>query len=168
MPFTKIVSGEDAGKYKSESGRVYTRKQIRAYYATGGWKRPVRSVAVVVASIAIIAVASACGSSPEPSQAAQTPRSQVAERPVPVTQSPSARDVAASLGGTGFTELKVDKPSIWGMVEQGNFWINGTRYCVETFSSTEGRDARIKVAEVFGIVPKWETSTSIVYVSTKA
>jgi hypothetical protein len=43
MPFTKILRGKDRGKYRSPSGRVYTLQQIRAYYATGGWARPVRS-----------------------------------------------------------------------------------------------------------------------------
>ena len=38
MPFRKTARG----KYKSPSGRVYTRRQVRAYYATGVWKRPVR------------------------------------------------------------------------------------------------------------------------------
>lgn len=38
MPFRKTASG----KYKSPSGRKYTARQVRAYYATGGWKRPVR------------------------------------------------------------------------------------------------------------------------------
>ena len=35
MPFKKVGSG----KYKSPSGRTYTKKQVKAYYATGGWKR---------------------------------------------------------------------------------------------------------------------------------
>jgi len=35
MPFTKI--GPD--KYTSPSGKVYTEKQVRAYYATNGFKR---------------------------------------------------------------------------------------------------------------------------------
>jgi hypothetical protein len=35
MPFTKIKGG-----YKSSSGRKYTAKQVRAYYATDKWKRP--------------------------------------------------------------------------------------------------------------------------------
>ncbi len=42
MPFTKITEGKNAGKYITESGRIYTLRQIRAYFATGGWKRPVR------------------------------------------------------------------------------------------------------------------------------
>jgi hypothetical protein len=43
MPFKKITSGKGRGKFRSPSGRVYTKRQVRAYYATGGWKRPVRS-----------------------------------------------------------------------------------------------------------------------------
>ena len=42
MPFKKITKGKNRGKYRSPSGRVYTAKQVRAYYATKGWKRPVR------------------------------------------------------------------------------------------------------------------------------
>ena len=38
MPFRKI----SRGKYKSPSSRKYTARQVRAYYATGGWRRPVR------------------------------------------------------------------------------------------------------------------------------
>lgn len=33
MPFTKITSGPDKGKFKSPSGRVMTAAQVRAYYA---------------------------------------------------------------------------------------------------------------------------------------
>lgn len=36
MPFTKIKSGKNKGKYRSPSGRVYTRRQVRYYYARGG------------------------------------------------------------------------------------------------------------------------------------
>ena len=42
MPFRKITKGKDAGKYKSEYGKVYTLKQLRAYHATKGWKRKVK------------------------------------------------------------------------------------------------------------------------------
>lgn len=38
MPFKK-----SNGKYKSPSGKTYTAKQVKAYYATGGWKRKVKS-----------------------------------------------------------------------------------------------------------------------------
>jgi len=38
MPFRKTRSG----KYRSPSGRTYTRRQVRAYYATGGWRRKPR------------------------------------------------------------------------------------------------------------------------------
>ena len=38
MPFRKAKGGG----YKSPSGQKYTARQVRAYYATGGWRRPVR------------------------------------------------------------------------------------------------------------------------------
>jgi hypothetical protein len=42
MPFKKITSGKNRGKYRSPSGRIYTARQVRAYYATKGWKRKPR------------------------------------------------------------------------------------------------------------------------------
>jgi len=38
MPFTKI----GPNKYRSPSGRIFTKKQVIAYYASGGFKRPIR------------------------------------------------------------------------------------------------------------------------------
>jgi hypothetical protein len=38
MPFRKVSKN----KYKSPSGRTYTAKQVRAYYATKGFKRKPR------------------------------------------------------------------------------------------------------------------------------
>ncbi len=38
MPFTKISSGKDKGKYKSPSGKVFTKSQVEMYYATDGFK----------------------------------------------------------------------------------------------------------------------------------
>jgi hypothetical protein len=42
MPFTKIKRGKGRGKYRSPSGRIYSPKQVRAYYATSGWARQPR------------------------------------------------------------------------------------------------------------------------------
>jgi hypothetical protein len=44
MPFKRITRGKNKGKYKSEHGKVYTQKQVRAYYATKGWKRKPRKL----------------------------------------------------------------------------------------------------------------------------
>jgi len=38
MPFRKVGKN----KYKSPSGRTYTARQVRAYYATNGFKRKPR------------------------------------------------------------------------------------------------------------------------------
>jgi len=40
MPFEKITSGPDKGKYRSPSGRVMTKKQVQAYYARNGSGKP--------------------------------------------------------------------------------------------------------------------------------
>lgn len=41
MPFTPIKSGKNKGKYRSDSGRVFTEKQVKMYYATEGFtKKP--------------------------------------------------------------------------------------------------------------------------------
>jgi len=39
MPFKKVVKGKDRGKYRSPSGRVFTKGQVKAYYATDGFKK---------------------------------------------------------------------------------------------------------------------------------
>ena len=39
MPFTKIRSGKNKGKYRSPSGRIFTEKQVKLYYATEGFKK---------------------------------------------------------------------------------------------------------------------------------
>lgn len=35
MPFTKIKSGKNKGKYTSPSGRVFTQAQVKLLYAKG-------------------------------------------------------------------------------------------------------------------------------------
>ena len=36
MPFKKITSGPNKGKFISPSGKVWTADQVKRYYATGG------------------------------------------------------------------------------------------------------------------------------------
>lgn len=36
MPFAKIKSGKNKGKYKSPSGKVFTKSQVGLYYSLGG------------------------------------------------------------------------------------------------------------------------------------
>ena len=38
MPFKKVGKN----RYRSPSGKIFTLKQVRAYYATGGFKREPR------------------------------------------------------------------------------------------------------------------------------
>lgn len=42
MPFKKITSGKGKGKFRSPSGRVFTKKQVALYHA-GGFKKKSRA-----------------------------------------------------------------------------------------------------------------------------
>lgn len=39
MPFKKITQGKDKDKYKSPSGRTFSKKQVIAYYSTEGFTK---------------------------------------------------------------------------------------------------------------------------------
>jgi len=40
MPFKAIKTGKNKGKFRSPSGKVFSKKQVQKYYATGGtWKK---------------------------------------------------------------------------------------------------------------------------------
>lgn len=39
MPFTKITSGKNKGKYRSPSGRIYTQGQVKLYHASKGFTK---------------------------------------------------------------------------------------------------------------------------------
>jgi hypothetical protein len=42
MPFKKVATGANRGKYKSPSGRIFTKRQVNLYHATKGFSRPPR------------------------------------------------------------------------------------------------------------------------------
>lgn len=39
MPFKKINTGKNKGKFKSPSGKVFTKKQVSYYYVNKGFKK---------------------------------------------------------------------------------------------------------------------------------
>jgi hypothetical protein len=46
MPFKKIQSGQNKGKYKSPSGNIFTPQQVKLYHATKGTfktNKPIKS-----------------------------------------------------------------------------------------------------------------------------
>ena len=36
MPFKRIMKGKNKGKFRSPSGRIFTRNQVKLYYSKGG------------------------------------------------------------------------------------------------------------------------------------
>lgn len=83
--------------------------------------------------------------------------------PVSVTQPPTASDVARSLNCKRFEDHGASQ--IGGSVDSGACWIGNVKYAINTFPSRAVRDSWLQSAEPLGVVPKWETSTSVTYKS---
>lgn len=80
-----------------------------------------------------------------------------------VQQPPTASEVAKALGCKQFKDLGAAKAG--GAVDMGYCYIGSIKYAIDTFASTDARDAWLKVSEPFGVNPKWETATSVTYKS---
>lgn len=84
--------------------------------------------------------------------------------PQEVQQPPTASQVAASLGCTGF-ENDEETGGTDMVVSDGTCMKDGTKYAIDTFVSRDVRDAWLKAAEPLGVKPAWETATSVTYPS---
>jgi hypothetical protein len=94
-----------------------------------------------------------------PSSTVQTPD----PAPTVIYQSPSAKNVADSLGCKRFEDHGPSQ--VGGSIDSGACWIGNVKYAVNTFLSKPSRDAWLTDAEPLGVVPKWETDTSVTYKS---
>lgn len=83
--------------------------------------------------------------------------------PMAVYQPPSARQVADSLGCNKFQDHGPSE--IGGSTDSGSCWIGNVKYAINTFASRPARDSWLQDAEPLGVVPKWETETSVTYKS---
>jgi hypothetical protein len=84
-------------------------------------------------------------------------------RPVAVQQPASAKSVAAQVGCDQYVNL--GRPSSGMVVQSGTCWVGSKKYGVDTFVSQAVRDQWLKAAEPLGVIPTWETSTSVIYPS---
>lgn len=75
----------------------------------------------------------------------------------------TAEEISNQLGGTSFKDLGPAPQA--GVVDSGSFMKDGKKYAVNTFASQSVRDSWLQAAENLGVVPKWETDTSVVYLS---
>lgn len=81
-----------------------------------------------------------------------------------VPQPQTASQIAASENCVKFTDLF--KPGgDASVLDAGSCYVGGKKYAIDTFASPTSRDAWLKLAEPFGVVPKWETATSVTYPS---
>lgn len=130
-------------------------------------------VAVFVAGT--ISLSACGGSSPSSSQQDQKPTvvtnatqgetgkpSRAPYVPVAVQQPPTAEDVATALHCGKFKDLGAGELYV---TDSGSCYIGGKKYAIAAFVSTESRDSWLNLAEEYGVVPKWETATSVTYPS---
>jgi hypothetical protein len=82
---------------------------------------------------------------------------------VTVQQPLTAHQIADKIGCTQFKGLPVT--GVLYVVNLGTCYRDGKKYAIDTFATTAARDAWLKVSENFGVVPKWETATAVIYPS---
>lgn len=123
----------------------------------------VAATALVVIVIGIFVVVHATPSKPGNSFRNSTPAATATVTPMSVYQPPSAKDVARSLGCKRFEDHGPSQ--IGGSIDSGACWIRGVKYAINTFPSKAVRDSWLLDAEPLGVVPKWETDTSVTYKS---
>lgn len=83
---------------------------------------------------------------------------------ITIKQPITAQQVAAKIGCGSFKQLG---PAQMYVIDSGTCVIDGVKYGIDTFASTAVRDSWLKIAQNYGVVPKWETATAIIYKATK-
>lgn len=123
------------------------------------------TLAILACLVMVIGIVLVLKHGNEPAQPSQTPSVQpsVTRLPVAMAQPVSAEQVASNLGCGNFTDL--GPAAGYAVTDSGSCWINGKKYALDTFTSKEMRDAWLQAAEQLGVVPKWETPTSVTYPS---
>lgn len=92
-----------------------------------------------------------------------SPRSEAGtlQSPVLVSQPQSASVVATQLNCGDYIDQ--GRPEFGGAVDYGVCWIKNKKYGIDTFASKSARDSWLKIATPLGVVPTWETDTSVAY-----
>lgn len=129
-----------------------------------------KSLFAVPIAIAIWILAGCSNTSPAPHPLStphpQVVSSQQSDRPVEIKQPQTAADVVADLHGTRFQEKPLgDARVLWGMTSGGTFYLHGQKYGVNVFNSEHLMRRWLRTAKQYGVVPRYETHTAVVYPS---
>lgn len=81
-----------------------------------------------------------------------------------IQQPPTAAQIASEEHCTNYTD-KMTKGGWPTVLDVGNCYVGSVKYAINTFANPANRDAWLKVASAVGVVPVWETSTSVTYKS---
>jgi len=107
-------------------------------------------LALVIAGL--VAIMGGCSSNSNPAQTVKT-----------VVQPLSAQQIADKIGCGDFVQKG---PAQMYVIDSGTCVLDGVKYGIDTFASTDVRDNWLKIAQNYGVVPKWETATAIIYKAT--
>ena len=117
-----------------------------------------KKLALVLIIAGVILLITACGGHPSSAK----PSDKVTLAPVAGRQIP-LKNVVAQVGCTKFVN---DGPAATGLViDYGYCFIGKQKYAADMFVSQQDRDAWIKAVAGLGVVPKWETATTVIYKS---
>jgi hypothetical protein len=78
---------------------------------------------------------------------------------------PSAEVVAQRLHCTRFLNIAVGGGVKGIVLDEGSCYIHGVKYAIDTFQNPKVRDTWLRMSEPMGVVPAFETNTSVTYKS---
>lgn len=76
-----------------------------------------------------------------------------------------ASSVAKALHCSRYRQIPVGTGVKGFVLDEGSCYIGGIKYAIDTFQSVITRDSWLKMSEPLGVVPAFETSTSVTYKS---
>lgn len=93
----------------------------------------------------------------------KTPEKIVAMSPPPSV--PSAEIVAQRLHCKRFQNIGVSGGVQGIVLDEGSCYIGNVKYAIDTFQNSKIRDTWLKMSEPLGVIPAFETATSVTYKS---
>jgi hypothetical protein len=124
-----------------------------------------RVAGLLVLFAGLVMILSSCGHSSNHAGTSIRPSSSATNAPVAMKQPESASDIALSLNCKDFVDH--GKAQLFS-IDSGVCYIGSKKYAINTFASKAGRDAWLKAAKTYGVVPRWETATAVVYPSVNS
>ncbi len=115
--------------------------------------------AAVLAAVVVLAAAACSGADSSGTAPGSAPPT--AASPRQLAQPPSARQVAAQIGATRFTDC--GPAPLGGVQDNGTAWYGGYKLGIDTFAGATQRNAWLRVAADAGVSPLFEGPDWVAY-----